>query len=519
MVRAIVFVLLLVASIGAAAGASWPKGFEANPYSGSAPAPTAEGEVDFRIFDRKCSSKDYGDGRGESDCNNGNVRSMLWTKQPAKLGSAVDYSFDIWVDPGLAYAGYKNNFAANFLPDSWDSGLWAAWWEGDQLHNFFYILKVDTTKGLTFLGNTCQAPQAFGQWVNVSMRVRWSDDEKGWLQLRCDDRLVYAEEGRPTLQAPHCFATNQCEPGVEKHPKKVIFNLGVHMAGLGHTWKDRGLESPFVEIQPDGINVKIRSIKLTPDPVAYSPDDKVKVKQLQERLAALGCDPGSADGVPGKKTREAALSCRAFPDGALPTAFSLATLDRFLELYSDPSAETLQPGVVPGQLVTVPATFNVRAAEAFEDKNDPGRLYVEIRAEFRLKGKPTVTVEFAIEQLQMQQADHLGNFQLMFLGGGLKGGEALGDCDAEALPWPGSPPRLALNIKNFSSDYVARNVDCISAQLKKPLRERFDILVNNFSDIGVELAKSGELENLHNPAIKRFFTELATGEATFKAQK
>jgi peptidoglycan hydrolase-like protein with peptidoglycan-binding domain len=42
------------------------------------------------------------------------------------------------------------------------------------------------------------------------------------------------------------------------------------------------------------------------------------VKQLQARLNALGCDVGAADGLPGKRTREAALSCREFPAGTMP---------------------------------------------------------------------------------------------------------------------------------------------------------------------------------------------------------
>lgn len=84
-----------------------------------------------------------GDGRGESDCLNVNVLSTIRYIRNTRIGESVEYKFDFRLDPGLEYKGWYNMAATGYYPESWDSQLRLATWEGEYLHNFIYILKAD----------------------------------------------------------------------------------------------------------------------------------------------------------------------------------------------------------------------------------------------------------------------------------------------------------------------------------------------------------------------------------------
>jgi len=239
-----------------------PKGFSNHRFNAVRPV-TKGGVTTFRIQDKQCSKVDYGDGRGESDCYNGNVRSILIYHPDARLNSALEYHFDIWIDPSLSYGGFYNDHSIGFLEDALDSRLRIASWEGPYLHNFLYMLKVDTIHGITFLGNQCQPKERFGQWVSFSMKVRWTTDKHGWIKVSCDDKVIYSAEAVATNQAPHCYINNQCEPGVKKNPKRIIFVVGPVMAGFGYEWKKYGKQSQFTDIQPEGITIKMRNMAVT----------------------------------------------------------------------------------------------------------------------------------------------------------------------------------------------------------------------------------------------------------------
>jgi len=69
--------LMVFATHAAATADPLPKGFERHKFNGSVRPEVKDGVTRFEIFDRQCSNVDYGDGRGENDCRNGNVRSTI----------------------------------------------------------------------------------------------------------------------------------------------------------------------------------------------------------------------------------------------------------------------------------------------------------------------------------------------------------------------------------------------------------------------------------------------------------
>ena len=239
-----------------------PKGLAKHAFETPSKPETVDGITSFRIFDRGCSTTDYGDGRGENDCKNGNVRSVLVGRPDVAIGRRAVYSFDMRISSGLTYEGWYNDHAIGFLPDARDSRLRIASWEGNRLHNFVYMLKADSRNGITFLGAKCQEPKDFGAWFSFSMDVRWTLKENGRIVVKCGDKVVYKKEGIATAVAPHCYITNQCEPGKSKNPSRITFILGPTMAGFGHEWKKYGLKSQFTEIQKDGIEVQVRNFRM-----------------------------------------------------------------------------------------------------------------------------------------------------------------------------------------------------------------------------------------------------------------
>lgn len=264
--QTVYFALGLIACLAAspAHADSIPQGFYNHDLNAGGNPITSEGVTTFTIKDKVCSKKNYNDSRGENDCYNGNVRQDILFKKEARMGETMSYKFEIWIDPSLKYTGYSNGNAKGFLKYNLDSRLFIATWQGQYIHNFLYILKADTSFGVTFLGNVCQPRKDFGNWVAFEMKVHWSKDTKGWIDVLCDGKSIYSAKDVATNQAPHCYITNQCEPDKKKNASRILLILGPVMTGFGREWKKYGKESEFTPIQPEGITIKMRNISVTP---------------------------------------------------------------------------------------------------------------------------------------------------------------------------------------------------------------------------------------------------------------
>lgn len=81
------FLLAFVA--GAASADPHPAGLRNHKFNPLDPV-TENGVTTFTIHDRQCSTVLYGDGRGENDCHNGNVRSILTAGFRERLGQSVE---------------------------------------------------------------------------------------------------------------------------------------------------------------------------------------------------------------------------------------------------------------------------------------------------------------------------------------------------------------------------------------------------------------------------------------------
>jgi hypothetical protein len=483
-----------------------PKGFIAHKFNGSRMPITEDGITTFQIFHEECSSVDFGDGRGESDCINGTVRSALVRPIWEPMGQVLDYRFDFRIDPAFAYPGFSNTWALGYLKDSWDSRLRLAIWEGPLLHNFLYQLIADTKNGVTFLGNECQSPAQIGEWVSFSMKVRWSGDEKGWIRVSCNDRVIYAQEDVATNQAPHCYVTNICETGIKKDPKSVMMQIGALMWGNGLEWKQNGRDSAFTKIQPDGITVQMRNVAVTKGAELYTVADKAVVKELQEVLTALGCDPGPADGAAGKRTKQAALECRKFPEGTLPAKFTVASLRTFLDLYKGNGVAALAQGGTAGLPdPAIAATFstidsfkkerNVQVDTVFKGKTADGAKF-----NFRMTGS------FVYGQGNFLQLD-------IALGETLKDSDKSGilACGATVATFEDDSEHVRFRLKRSGDNLVVNNAQCILDALPKASLAQAQYIIGNFRDFALSLVKSDRLGSISHEGLELFLKKVAEG--------
>lgn len=308
-----------------------PAGLRNHRFNGPNNPVTENGVTTFEIREHECSDVKYGDGRGESDCSNGNVRETIGVHE-SRLDETWTYRFDLKVTSPVTYRGWSNGHARGFLPYGHDSRLRIASWEGNRLHNFIYMLKLDGYRGVTFLDKTCFGPDGFDEWHSFKLETRWTADRRGWVRVSCDDEAIYFSEGAPSRVAPHCYITNQCEPGVKKSPTRFYFLLGPVMSGFGYEWKKYGKRSQFTDF--DGpITLSTRNVAIERGGELYDASAKEAVRGLQQHLTMLGCDPGPVDGAMGARTRSAANDCRDFEADAVPEMVNAETVSAWLAAY------------------------------------------------------------------------------------------------------------------------------------------------------------------------------------------
>lgn len=297
-----------------------PSGFSNHKFNGPNNPVTEAGVTRFEIRPKECSNIRYGDGRGESDCLNGNIREVL--RGPATaVGTSITYSFDVKVDEPLGYLG------------GLDPRLRIASWEGNLLHNFVYMFKLGSARGIMFSDEQCVAPDRIGEWNSLSLEIKWTNNNRGWVRAKCNGRVIYYAEDVKTTDAPKCKVTDQCEPGKTKSPSRIFYILGPVMAGEGGNWKTFSYKTSQFRHFEGPITLSMRNIVAKQGAVKFGTGETKAVVELQTILNGLGCDVGAADGVLGPKTEAALLGCVDFGLFVAPREAHAGNLDAWLDLY------------------------------------------------------------------------------------------------------------------------------------------------------------------------------------------
>ncbi|MAM63768.1 hypothetical protein [Maritimibacter sp. UBA3975] len=237
---------------GVASGA--PNGFENHVFNGRAPV-TQNGVVTLHVEEGDCSSRKYGDGRGESDCFNGNLRSRIAYRSHANLGQSLEYAFEVMVPAGLRYGGGPNRRSLLEI---------AEWQRLNTIKNHIHTLHLDSVKGISFDDTRCIPPGAFGSWRSIKVQVKWAAGEDGFLQVICDGKPVIAYRGQTAIPRdcgqPGVF---QCVPDLQRVNQPVQFQLGILFRGYGERARRDGLNRAGRMPPAGGFTIQMRNIRVS----------------------------------------------------------------------------------------------------------------------------------------------------------------------------------------------------------------------------------------------------------------
>jgi hypothetical protein len=249
-------VLMALWSASAAGAASVPAGFHEAKFQGRSPE-HRDGVVSFTLMNGDCSKKDYGDGRGESDCKNGNLRSQIHTSKKQKLGNTYEYSMEIWIDPEFRYSAYGQPRSPLLI---------AEWQRINTIKNHMYELHLDTMRGVQFENKNCFTSEGFGEWHQFTMVVKWSKRSDGFLRVICDDKVIYELAGEQTAIPPLCGeqVKLQCVPELQNLRQPMQWQVGPKLGGFGMEYAKYGKSSQFRTFPDGGLRMKVRNLYYGP---------------------------------------------------------------------------------------------------------------------------------------------------------------------------------------------------------------------------------------------------------------
>jgi hypothetical protein len=484
-----------------------PDGFEAHRFNASFDPVTADGVTTFHIEPGDCSDIDYGDGRGESDCKNGNSKSIMRYTRDMKIGDSVEYRFDLQLDPAFAYPGEYHPEALRFRPAGWDSSLRIASWEGPFIKDFVFMLKADTTRGVTFFGRECQAPDKLGEWLGFSLKVHWANNNRGWAVATCDERVVYISEGVPSTRQIQCYLANECQPGTVREPKSLNFILGLAFNGFGVEHKKFGLPSQFRAFQADGITMRMRNISVSRDAVLYDEAARTQVAALQARLNDLGCDVGSADGAVGPRTREMALICRDFGD-EMPGELNVATLPVFVALYARPDAASLPPGRLPA-----PPAETLHIAPLKRIETGGTDVVYEFAGLVERRDADDLDLSYLLIGRFDAAQDQLSGFEILLTRDIGSPPSALAACRGQRVErWGDGSSHVVLRYGRSGDAYARPDPDCITAALPTDAADEARFVIDNFTEMATTIVVQDSAQLITDEDVRRFIGGIAAGD-------
>lgn len=247
----VVFAAVLIAAAAHAQDQS--KRFKAHKFNGSEPS-YSSGVWTFQLQPQGCSQRKYGDGRGESDCFNGNIRSRISAPKFARPGQEVEYYMEVRVASGFRYDGGPT--------PAWSKLEVAEWGRTKGIKNHIYDLQLDTVRGLTFERKVCVPPSKLNQWNSFRLRIRWSKAGDGYLEASCNDKVILVRRAQQTVIPPDCAARYklQCDPKRQIPSASIYWQVGPKLSGFGADFAKFGFSSQFAPFPPKGVRLQVRRL-------------------------------------------------------------------------------------------------------------------------------------------------------------------------------------------------------------------------------------------------------------------
>lgn len=87
-------------------------------------------------------------------------------------------------------------------------------------------VQLDARRGITVMGRQCVAPGDLASWHRVEMRIRLRNDDSGFLEVFCDRKPIWAQNGIRTTFPPVCRLSEGCsEPAYT--PLRYEWQMGL----------------------------------------------------------------------------------------------------------------------------------------------------------------------------------------------------------------------------------------------------------------------------------------------------
>ena len=249
----IILVFVLAFWVAGAAAQDNSRQFKPHKFNGTKPAYSG-GVWSFELQPQGCSARKYGDGRGESDCFNGSLRSRIRAPKLASPGQQIEYYMEIRVDPSFRYDGGRT--------PAWSKLEVAEWGRTQGIKNHIYDLQLDTKRGLTFERKVCIKPSELGNWNSFRLRVKWSKSGDGYLEAMCNGRIILQRLNQQTVIPPDCAAPYklQCDPARQIPDSTIYWQVGPKLSGFGPNYAQLGRSSRFAAFPKSGVRMQVRKL-------------------------------------------------------------------------------------------------------------------------------------------------------------------------------------------------------------------------------------------------------------------
>lgn len=141
----------------------------------------------------------------------GQRRSALQTAENWRIGQSYLFGFDIRLDPEVLSQRpvTVSRLSRVTKPQS-----------------ELVSVTLDPRQGVTVFGRSCIRPEHLSDWHRVEMRIRISNDDKGFLEVFCDRKPIWAQKDIRTTFPPVCRLSEGCIDDVAK-PARFKWHIGL----------------------------------------------------------------------------------------------------------------------------------------------------------------------------------------------------------------------------------------------------------------------------------------------------
>ncbi len=475
-------------------------------------APTAD-VYSFRIPSGYCNPHRYDPSSPDNDCDQQSVRSQVWENVFATKKNANG-------QPKQSWYGFSVYFPVNFPygPQQTKGLLSLFYFHNRQCAHVALQTQAGVDDAIyvamsNAAGNHQCTPgpqlkvaefkDLLGKWTRFELFIKWSNDKTGQVKVYVDGKFA-AEFDGPTFTL-----------GFEN---VNYTKFGLYLCCTENVAQVKEASVFYAAVKRADTREGLLTI-----------EDAATLKSLQARLAALGCDVGPASGVLDKKTREAALSCRSFPDGTLPGDLNAGTLRSFVSLYAGSGVADLPRGVLPATVPEVPLVSNAKGAtvlpanlikpefvaHTFETQVQKRGHVEDVNSNFDVKiDKPSdvSALNFGIAGRYSYSDNAFTEFELFFIDP-LKVTAAISACPGGVLTFPDGTTHVHMTfMPRPGGDLIASNADCLIAALPKKAAAQVKFLSTNFADIAIGAVVDGTIDLVQHDGVKAFLQRVAVGE-------